>query len=280
MLTVTLPHPHSPFPVQLNVLELEDDLDLLEDPCTQPWLSNTLKPLRPFERDEETAFLPSASQASCKAGAEGLPCPAPDHASGGDSNSLDASVWPERRSPPPRPLTPPSPPRHAADVHPSWSGPPLVPTSSSHSQDHLSPGTADPEQAPSESGGAASTPEATRSDTSPAATVAMPMVMPMQMPMQPFMQWPLGGMVMPVCHPWATYMPQSLIPPTDTVAREAVLEARRAKRERFQYKKRQLSCRKTVRYASRKRYADSRPRVNGRFIRKSDCTPAARAGAA
>ena len=102
--------------------------------------------------------------------------------------------------------------------------------------------------------------------------------------MMPFMtpMVPPGMVLVTQTAPWMSYIPVSLhpSPPVDVGAAEQRAEARRIRHARFRQKKSALSCRKAVRYESRKRYADSRPRVNGRFIRKSDCTPAARAGAA
>lgn len=93
---------------------------------------------------------------------------------------------------------------------------------------------------------------------------------------------PSSMVLMPQMAPWMTYMPASLRPPPvedeETAAQR--IEARQSKLARFQKKKQQLSCRKAVRYASRKRYADSRPRVNGRFISKADGAAAARTAAA
>lgn len=53
----------------------------------------------------------------------------------------------------------------------------------------------------------------------------------------------------------------------DRAAQQAL---RQRQRTRFVEKKQRLCDAHTVRYASRKRYADSRPRVNGRFVRKAD----------
>lgn len=91
---------------------------------------------------------------------------------------------------------------------------------------------------------------------------AMPYVaaMPAMMPM---------GWHMPL---WMTYIPASLQPQHSGSKKEHAERAQIRKRQisRFQGKKQLLSCRKTVRYASRKLYADSRPRVHGRFICKAD----------
>lgn len=51
----------------------------------------------------------------------------------------------------------------------------------------------------------------------------------------------------------------------DRAAQQAL---RQRQRLRFVEKKLRLCNAHTVRYVSRKRYADSRPRVNGRFVRK------------
>lgn len=64
-----------------------------------------------------------------------------------------------------------------------------------------------------------------------------------------------------------SYIPQSLLP-RDPATQESILQERREKLRRFQAKKRGRGA-PSVRYASRKKYADSRPRVKGRFIRKT-----------
>lgn len=63
------------------------------------------------------------------------------------------------------------------------------------------------------------------------------------------------------------YIPQSLLP-RDPATQETVMQERREKLRRFQAKKRGRGA-PSVRYASRKKYADSRPRVKGRFVRKT-----------
>lgn len=63
------------------------------------------------------------------------------------------------------------------------------------------------------------------------------------------------------------YIPQSLLP-RDPATQETVMQERREKLRRFQAKKRGRGT-PGVRYASRKKYADSRPRVKGRFVRKT-----------
>lgn len=64
-----------------------------------------------------------------------------------------------------------------------------------------------------------------------------------------------------------SYIPQSLLP-KDPATQEIVMQDRREKLRRFQAKKRGRGA-PSVRYASRKKYADSRPRVKGRFVRKT-----------
>lgn len=64
-----------------------------------------------------------------------------------------------------------------------------------------------------------------------------------------------------------SYIPQSLLP-KDPATQEIVMHERREKLRRFQAKKRGRGA-PGVRYASRKKYADSRPRVKGRFVRKA-----------
>lgn len=73
----------------------------------------------------------------------------------------------------------------------------------------------------------------------------------------------------PAVDPCMAYMPASLQPKSHhdrIVAREAL----HARRERFRQKKSLQAQRRAngVRYISRKVYADNRPRINGRFIRK------------
>lgn len=63
------------------------------------------------------------------------------------------------------------------------------------------------------------------------------------------------------------YIPHSLLP-RDPATQETVMQERREKLRRFQAKKRGRGA-PSVRYASRKKYADSRPRIKGRFVRKS-----------
>eukprot|EP00892_Ulva_mutabilis_P005456 jgi/Ulvmu1/3282/UM152_0004.1 len=77
--------------------------------------------------------------------------------------------------------------------------------------------------------------------------------------------------------PWMSYLPASLQPrpPADEEAAEQSCTVRRLQLMRFRRKKLQLSLHKAVRYENRKRYADSRPRVNGRFISKADGARAA-----
>eukprot|EP00892_Ulva_mutabilis_P012509 jgi/Ulvmu1/9630/UM054_0061.1 len=67
---------------------------------------------------------------------------------------------------------------------------------------------------------------------------------------------------------YMSYIPASLMPRAPSV-REAARQALRVRRERFKEKKsRMQTSGRVVRYISRKVYADTRPRINGRFIRK------------
>ena len=66
-----------------------------------------------------------------------------------------------------------------------------------------------------------------------------------------------------------SYVPRSLLP-MDVGTRTAMLQSRRTKLERFREKKRKRSLKKTIRYASRKAYAEVRPRIKGRFARKDE----------
>lgn len=65
------------------------------------------------------------------------------------------------------------------------------------------------------------------------------------------------------------YIPVTLRPQNES-ERAATHALRAEQRARFAEKKRRLGNSQAVRYQSRKRYADSRPRINGRFIRKAD----------
>lgn len=73
------------------------------------------------------------------------------------------------------------------------------------------------------------------------------------------------------------YIPQSLLP-VDPVSRQHALLDRREKVERFREKKKNRQFKKLIRYASRKRYAEVRPRIKGRFARKDEIAAAAAAG--
>eukprot|EP00892_Ulva_mutabilis_P012510 jgi/Ulvmu1/9631/UM054_0063.1 len=77
---------------------------------------------------------------------------------------------------------------------------------------------------------------------------------------------PLGLPNLQAC---SRYIPITLRP-TALDERVAAQQQRQRQRARFAEKKRRLGSGQGVRYQSRKRYADSRPRVNGRFIRKAD----------
>jgi CCT motif len=65
------------------------------------------------------------------------------------------------------------------------------------------------------------------------------------------------------------YIPQSLRP-MDPATRAAMLHSRHEKLQRFREKKRNRHFKKTIRYASRKAYAEVRPRIKGRFARKDE----------
>eukprot|EP00892_Ulva_mutabilis_P008895 jgi/Ulvmu1/6378/UM003_0006.1 len=271
---------------ELNVLAMDSDFDFLDDPFVQPGQTGALKPPSSFAgsdvcKDAASLLMGATDTTPGKATPELLACPTPTT----DSDHMDDIVWPAPPSPPPRALSAQQPQAQslqpAASRDTSTSGATLVPTRSCQSFDQLSqPAAAYP--VPASSAGTHTTapstgiPQATCSNTSP----GMAMPMPMQVPMQPFMQWPFMDMFMPMCQPWANYIPASLMPKGDAAAQHELLTVRRAKRDRFQRKKRELSCRKTVRYASRKRYADSRPRVNGRFISKAATAAAAAAATA
>lgn len=73
------------------------------------------------------------------------------------------------------------------------------------------------------------------------------------------------------------YIPLSLIP-VDALARSASLAERREKVQRFKEKKKNRQFKKLIRYASRKRYAEVRPRIKGRFARKDEIAAAKAAG--
>ena len=73
------------------------------------------------------------------------------------------------------------------------------------------------------------------------------------------------------------YIPRSLLP-IDPTVRVQQLRARREKLERFREKKRNRHFKKTIRYASRKAYAEVRPRIKGRFARKDEVAAMRAAG--
>lgn len=75
--------------------------------------------------------------------------------------------------------------------------------------------------------------------------------------------------------PWMSYVPASLQRRASRDA--AAVRTRSVKLTRFRDKKQRLAVRKAVRYENRKRYADSRPRVNGRFVSKAQGATLARA---
>ncbi|XP_024380465.1 zinc finger protein CONSTANS-LIKE 3 [Physcomitrium patens] len=60
-----------------------------------------------------------------------------------------------------------------------------------------------------------------------------------------------------------TRMPQQVSGPIDTVDREARVMRYKEKRQKRKFEK-------TIRYASRKAYAESRPRIKGRFAKRTD----------
>lgn len=73
------------------------------------------------------------------------------------------------------------------------------------------------------------------------------------------------------------YIPHSLIP-VDSSTRGIALAERREKVQRFREKKKNRQFKKLIRYASRKRYAEVRPRIKGRFARKDEIAAAKAAG--
>lgn len=73
------------------------------------------------------------------------------------------------------------------------------------------------------------------------------------------------------------YIPHSLIP-VDPSSRSIALAERREKVQRFREKKKNRQFKKLIRYASRKRYAEVRPRIKGRFARKDEIAAAKAAG--
>ena len=72
------------------------------------------------------------------------------------------------------------------------------------------------------------------------------------------------------------YLPISLTPIDSD--RFSALQERRIKVQRFWEKKKTRQFKKTIRYASRKRYAEVRPRIKGRFARKDEILAAQAAG--
>lgn len=72
------------------------------------------------------------------------------------------------------------------------------------------------------------------------------------------------------------FLPISLIPMDSE--RFSALQERRMKVHRFWEKKKTRQFKKTIRYASRKRYAEVRPRIKGRFARKDEILAAQAAG--
>jgi hypothetical protein len=73
------------------------------------------------------------------------------------------------------------------------------------------------------------------------------------------------------------YIPHSLLP-VDAATHAVLLRSRREKLERFREKKRNRLLKKTIRYASRKAYAEVRPRIKGRFARKDEVAAMRAAG--
>ena len=74
-----------------------------------------------------------------------------------------------------------------------------------------------------------------------------------------------------------TYIPHSLLP-MEPGTRSSGLAERREKVQRFREKKNNRQFKKLIRYASRKRYAEVRPRIKGRFARKDEIAAAKAAG--
>lgn len=73
------------------------------------------------------------------------------------------------------------------------------------------------------------------------------------------------------------YIPRSLLP-MDPARRAQLLADRREKVQRFREKKKNRQFTKTIRYASRKAYAEVRPRIKGRFARKDEVAAMRAAG--
>jgi CCT motif len=75
-----------------------------------------------------------------------------------------------------------------------------------------------------------------------------------------------------------TYVPRSLVP-MEAALRSAAINERRGAAARFREKKRsRQNCTKKIRYASRKAYAEVRPRIKGRFARKDEVAAMRAAG--
>jgi hypothetical protein len=74
-----------------------------------------------------------------------------------------------------------------------------------------------------------------------------------------------------------SYIPHSLLP-VDPATYAVLLRTRREKLKRFREKKRNRLFKKTIRYASRKAYAEVRPRIKGRFARKDEVAAMRAAG--
>jgi CCT motif len=74
-----------------------------------------------------------------------------------------------------------------------------------------------------------------------------------------------------------SYVPRSLLHMESTM-RAQVLQDRREKVSRFREKKKNRLFKKTIRYASRKAYAEVRPRIKGRFARKDEVVAMRAAG--
>lgn len=73
------------------------------------------------------------------------------------------------------------------------------------------------------------------------------------------------------------YVPRTLLP-MDPAVRMQLLASRQEKLDRFREKKRNRHFKKTIRYASRKAYAEVRPRIKGRFARKDEVAAMRAAG--
>lgn len=73
------------------------------------------------------------------------------------------------------------------------------------------------------------------------------------------------------------YVPRTLLP-VEPALQAQVLARRREQLERFRAKKRNRHLKKTIRYASRKAYAEVRPRIKGRFARTDEVAAMRAAG--